>query len=67
MVTQENINITYRDGTFKSLWDVWAASWDEGHRVYTVDCRNPATGVGEVWSFPAGAVKCIESSRRRAN
>ena len=67
MTTQEDINITYRDGTFKPLWDVWAASWDIGRQVYTVDCRNPESGIWEVWSFPAGAVKCIESTRRRAH
>ena len=63
--TVEDIVVTMRDHTVAYHLEVWAASWSRDLRVYTVDCRNPESGIGEVYSYPAGAVKHVRSTRRR--
>ncbi len=69
-LTQEDVSVFYRNAndapTVNNLEDVWAMSWDRTHgRILTVDCRDPHTGIGEVWTFPAESVKADRSTRRR--
>ena len=64
--TIEDIIVTLSDGGHRRHHlAVWAASWDAGFRVFTVDGRNPESGIGEIYSYPAGAIKSVRSIRRR--
>ncbi len=65
--TVEDVTVYTTDRHHFTHLGVWAASWDPARKVFTVDCRNPETGVGEVHTYPARSVVRTISRRRRVH
>ena len=63
--TIEDVLVLTKDKYQKTHLSVRTANWDRDRQVFTVDSRDPHTGIGEVWTYPAANVISTRSMRRK--